>query len=294
MAGDGTVVMLGAFRVIYARGAFGGYGDAGFVAGTTAAGRGADGAVYLAEFTKGGNLPTVVHRSDDSAFWSTRRPPCRPEELPNCSADAGVTVSAELAGPDAATWLLTNQGMARLGTDSTAQYELFPAGLTFERWDDAALGADNAFWIVGSAQGTILREAADGTTTSFAVGGSPASIAAGSDGALWFTDTTAGRIARITTSGTVSTVVAKVNGGLTAADRITGGGDGALWFTEGAANKLARLTTGGTLTEFDVPSQGSAPAALTVAPDGSLWFLELNGSLLVHATLPTASSTVRF
>jgi virginiamycin B lyase len=113
----------------------------------------------------------------------------------------------------------------------------------------------------------------------------PRTIVAGPDGALWFTmpSRTIGGpsyIARISTSGAVTTFTVP---GLYP-NSLTVGPDGALWFTSQAnllqvnsktqvvwGGAVGRMTTSGAITSF--PVSGS-PGAITLGPDGALWFLD--------------------
>jgi streptogramin lyase len=71
---------------------------------------------------------------------------------------------------------------------------------------------------------------------------------------------------------------------------ITTGPDGNLWFAETAANKIGRMTPSGALTQFSLPAipagsqpdTGSGPpgpVAITVGPDGALWFVGVPGEI---------------
>jgi virginiamycin B lyase len=55
---------------------------------------------------------------------------------------------------------------------------------------------------------------------------------------------------------------------------ITFGSDSALWATAPNENKIFRMTTNGTVSEFPLPTADSQPNAITVGPDGGLWFTE--------------------
>jgi streptogramin lyase len=72
---------------------------------------------------------------------------------------------------------------------------------------------------------------------------------------------------------------------------ITTGPDGALWFV-GIPGEIGRITTSGVVTEFSLPAVPPAtgspsgtpdspatPAAITVGPDGALWFTGIPGEI---------------
>ena len=72
---------------------------------------------------------------------------------------------------------------------------------------------------------------------------------------------------------------------------ITTGPDGNLWFAETGADKIGRMTPAGAVTQFPLPpipvpaetqpNPGSAPGprAITVGPDGALWFVGVPGEV---------------
>ncbi|HVP61245.1 MAG TPA: hypothetical protein VMT11_11835, partial [Myxococcaceae bacterium] len=62
---------------------------------------------------------------------------------------------------------------------------------------------------------------------------------------------------------------------------------------------IGRITTGGTITEYPTPTSLSAPSAITVGPDGNLWFLEWHadkvgrittGGTITEFSVPTSAS----
>jgi virginiamycin B lyase len=56
-----------------------------------------------------------------------------------------------------------------------------------------------------------------------------------------------------------------------------------VWFTAPGRNKIGRLNrTTGALDEYDIPTADSYPADLDVAPDGSIWFTEMEGDKIGH------------
>mgnify|MGYP001245890215 CR=1 FL=1 len=61
-------------------------------------------------------------------------------------------------------------------------------------------GADGHVYVTGSASGTLMRIAPDGTSRSFTTGGKPWDIVNGADGDLYFTDSDSGRVRRFVSS----------------------------------------------------------------------------------------------
>lgn len=251
-------------------------------------GRGADGALYSGRISAGLASPPFVANETSSAKWTLVPPRCGA----GCDPILQAWPVAILAGPDGATWTLTQGGMLRLNADGTTTGLSFAA--TLMAFSDAVVGPDGAFWVVDGA-GAIERIPIAGNASAFAVGGRPTRIAAGADGAMWFLDLLGG-VRRITTSGSVTTVAPAPSGGFTAGDAIAQGADHAIWFTEATANKLGRIAPGGAFNEFASSTAGGSPTGVAAAPDGSLYFLEQNSSgvVLVHALLSQTLVTVGF
>ncbi len=103
-------------------------------------------------------------------------------------------------------------------------------------------------------------------------------ITTGPDGALWFTNYGQASVGRMTTSGKTTIYPAGAFGPTS----ITTGPDGALWFTNAATviccgdtlvatgGSIGRITTSGAVTTY--PTGEGDPGAITVGPDGALWF----------------------
>ena len=113
----------------------------------------------------------------------------------------------------------------------------------------------------------------------------PGTIAAGPDGNVWFTEYAQDRFARITPTGVVTTFdLPKGHHPY----GITGGPDGNLWITVNASildaqacsfvggeDYVAKVSTSGqVLATFPTPAPHRKPSAITVGPDGALWFAE--------------------
>jgi virginiamycin B lyase len=56
-----------------------------------------------------------------------------------------------------------------------------------------------------------------------------------------------------------------------------------VWFTSSDATTnagfIGRITPTGQITEFPIAASGSSPQAITVGPDGALWFADSAGSI---------------
>lgn len=234
--------------------------------GPSAYGRGADGARYSGWIDLSGAAPgaTVYREGVSPALrWSYPSGPV-----------------AILAGPDAATWVLTLDAMVRLNADGTTTALPLSSGPVFPI--DVVVGSDGAFWVT-EEEGSVERVPLHGPAQRIGVGGKPSRATAGPDGEVWFLDRN-GFVRRITPAGAVSTV-AVIAGGFSAGDAIAIGRDGALWATHGVANELVRIAPDGSTARYPVPGAGTVPTGIGAAPDGSLYFVEeiRGGLLLVHA-----------
>ena len=132
-----------------------------------------------------------------------------------------------------------------------------------------ATGRDGALWVADrddkihrvTTRGQITTYPLP-TPDSF-----PTSIVAGPDGALWFTESHGDRIGRITTSGQI-TEYAIPTPDAWAAD-ITVGPDGALYFTEGNTNVISRMNTAGKVTRrYPLPTADAVPTGLASTRHG--------------------------
>lgn len=172
--------------------------------------------------------------------------------------------------------------------------------------DHLVLGPDGAFWFFDGQNNRFGRVTTTGAYTFFSNVISPnaglAGMTAGPDGNMWFTECSLGRIGRITPSG----VVTEFSAGMTAKScpqNIVAGPDGNLWFTEASLssylgtpppytpggitnrNAIGRITPAGVITEFGEETLYSAGlTAITLGPDGNLWFTEGSGNRVGRIT----------
>ncbi len=179
--------------------------------------------------------------------------------------------------------------------------------------DGITTGPDGNLWFAETGADRIGRMTPAGVLTEFPLpavtvpAGStgpppgPTKITVGPDGALWFTGIP-GEVGRITTAGVVTEFAVPLvpppagsSAGTVSTEAvllaITTGPDGALWFT-GVPGEVGRITTTGVVTKFAVPDipppagspkgTASTPAtlsAITVGPDGALWFTGVPGEV---------------
>jgi streptogramin lyase len=180
-------------------------------------------------------------------------------------------------GPDANLWFTEESGaIGRITPDGTVTE--FRAGLTSDGDPHGiTAGPDANLWFT-ELGGAIGRITPAGAITEFRAGlpgnSAPRDITSGPDGNLWFTDID-GSIGRITPAGVITEFPTGLlfngeHGGITAGPV----SDGNLWFTA-QFGQIGRITTAGVVTAFSTGiTPGSRLAAITLGPDGNLWFTE--------------------
>ncbi len=284
---------------------------------------GADGALWFAGANEIGRITTagviteypiagiteasgVITAGPDGAIWFTENTTNQIGRITTAgtiteypiptanSAPWGIT-----SGRDGALWF-TESGANQLGRITTAgvisEYPIaFPSNYGLTR--AIVTGPDGALWFTHGSN--IVRITTPGSTIAYpiSVGNEyfPA-IAAGTDGALWYAGSCS--IGRITTAGASSTFA--IPGCTKHSDNdqgLTAGSGGDIWFTDRSLSgtSISRITTAGVITQYAIPNvtRGfntvSGPGAITLGPDGELWFTDLNG--IGEAFFVTANMT---
>jgi virginiamycin B lyase len=207
-----------------------------------------------------------------------------------------IEASAIGAGPDGNVWAAVGtSGTWTLGAVTPAGYVpsrvLAPPSSSMLP-NLLAAGPDGSVWVGDLLGADVVRVLPDGRTTSYegAQGpGDPTGIAFSGDGAAWVTESGAHEhIWEIAPTGQV--LDREIPAGLAQfgnchcdAHAIAAGPDGALWFVERMFGRIVRMTEGGEWTSFELPDPANVPVgelgaprpeALTVGPDGALWFLD--------------------
>jgi streptogramin lyase len=235
---------------------------------------------------------------------------------------AGSNPQDITAGPDGALWFTEgtadrNRPNGRIGRITPAgKITEFSVPTDSDAWSITP-GSDGALWFteeLGTKIGRIVPPLkqylaknsiapSPSPISEFAVkmGGVSHGIATGPDGALWFTLNKA--LGRITTGGTISTVPLPEADGTNDPVAIALGSDGALWFTVDAgcdcgqnsyfAGRIGRMTADQKITEFPVTTD-SFPNAMTLGPDGALWFTEQFGAKNKIGRITTGGKLVEF
>ena len=148
-------------------------------------------------------------------------------------------------------------------------------------------------------------------------GAQPQEVTVGPDGNLWYTDAASGvfkfsptarvPLACSPASSTLGNLGCEVSADPVAPNDIVAGPDGAMWFTESAGGNpkggqsyfpasIGRLTTAGSYSSYPVPASArSVPGldAITVGPNGNLWFTEAAVNRIGEVTPRAAGPVVR-
>ena len=183
---------------------------------------------------------------------------------------------------------------------------------------DIVSGPDGALWFTEAHGDRIGRVTTTGDVTEYPIptaGAFASDITVGPDGALWFTESSGNKIGRITTKGELTEYPLAAAAQPAA---IVTGRDGALYFAEANTNAITRMNTKGQVTrrsplpiadatpvslaptrhgvyvsQHSLGSIGfmsyggafgrplrtkSAPDAITIGPDGALWYASGNES----------------
>jgi streptogramin lyase len=162
-------------------------------------------------------------------------------------------------------------------------------------------GPDGDVWfaISGTTPG-IGRVTSNGSIAEFGSsdglnpGADPTEIALGADGNLWFTDHgTTPAIGRITPAGNINEYPLA---GPMGPQLIVAAPGGDLWFVdyEAGVASIARITPAGTITGFGAShglNAGSEPNAMTLGPEGDMWFTDAGSTYAIGKVTPSGEIT---
>ncbi len=150
-------------------------------------------------------------------------------------------------------------------------------------------GPDGNLWFTEYYSDKIGRVTPVGAVTEFALSdpnSSAAGITAGPDGNLWVT-AYPGEIYRVTPNGSMTMFTLPTTP--TVPFAITAGPDGNLWFSFDAEftsqntqndNLLGSITPSGKVSTLSLPTKSSNVDAITLGPDGNLWFTDYGNDLI--------------
>jgi virginiamycin B lyase len=191
--------------------------------------------------------------------------------LPRGSAPGGIVL-----GPDGAIWF-TEGGADRLGRiDATGSITTLALPLGAHPRNLAI--ADGALWVTEYGRNAIARVSLNGTVAEYPLlraDSKPKVIVRSSTGALWFSEEGGQRLGRLYPGGAI--VEYDVPGNVRGTGALAAGGDGTIFFVTGSEHawiEIGSFSSDGELTGLGcVDESCDLPvSALTVGPEGSLWY----------------------
>jgi virginiamycin B lyase len=188
----------------------------------------------------------------------------------------GAAPHGIVIGPDGAMWF-AETGSGRLGRiDASGSIATFMLPIGSHPLDLAVAGG--ALWVTENGRNAIARVQPDGDVTEYSLphpDSKPKAIVRGAGDELWFSEEAGSRLGHIGQDGVITEFDVPGNVGGTGA--LAAGLDGTIFFVTGngrAFVEVGSLSPSGELTGLacvtvtcDLPV-----SALTVAPDGSLWY----------------------
>src|SRR5438874_1817842 len=182
------------------------------------------------------------------------------------------------AGPDGNLWFV-EQATDKVGRITTAgSITEFAVLSTGSQSEPITVGPDGNLWIPERQVDKIAKVTTSGVATEYTLPTAPArprGITAGPDGNVWFTESLGDKVGRITPSGTITEFTVPNAAGKPHPRGIAAGVDGRIWFAEDDGRAVYSLTTSGTFSAaYPIASASCTPFQMTVAADGSVWFIE--------------------
>jgi streptogramin lyase len=198
--------------------------------------------------------------------------------------DPGAMLNDLTAGPDGDMWFTDRQsGHPGIGRVSPAgSITEFSVANSMSMPNQITAGPDGNVWFSDNgAPAAIGRVKPDGTIDEFStglqMGADPdGGITAGPDGNVWFTDEYAPHreVGRITPSGSIQEFDDHGTG-LNLQNDLVLGIDGNLWMPESTDGAVGvAVPSSGAVTEFPTTDPNADLEAMTVGPDGNLWFTD--------------------
>lgn len=263
-----------------------------------------------------GRLPGAVVAGKDGKLWFTEGPngSQRIGRITTTGVVTEISIAPSIAdmlavAPDGTLWFARDTGEPGFGSISPQGTVTPFMPLSTGSTRKLAVGPDGNLWFTDAQNNAILRVTPKGVVTSFPLptpDAEPWKITAGPGNSLWFTEFRGRKIGRITEDGKITEYPISDAIG---PDGIGAGPNNTVWFTEirpaaPGGGAIGRVTLSGTVTLFPIEPADSwsiigNPDAITLGPDGNLWFTSLNGGLgrstpdgqIRAVTLPTLSAT---
>jgi sugar lactone lactonase YvrE len=168
---------------------------------------------------------------------------------------------------------------------------LIPAFPGLRKPEETADGPDGEIYVSDNASFSVYRIAPDGTH-GVAVGPAnglvePKGLAVGPEGTLYVADEGARRVLAFAPGAEAPVVLADPARGASSPESLQRAADGTLYVTDDHAGGVLRIAPDGAVDAFLTAAEVRWADAVSVAPDGDLWFSEANpdtGPRLLHYT----------
>ena len=192
--------------------------------------------------------------------------------------EQAMTVSTDIptavaAAPGGCVWF-TIDFSDSIGCVEDAKVRRIPKGGRSVEPIGLAADAFGAAWFTDPSTLSVKRITPAGEVRTFPIG-TPivrlGRLAVAPDGGVWFAESTAYSITRLKDGKFTRHVFESLRGGPYG---VAVGADGTVWATLQSGNRLVRITPDGALSEIEIPTFGSSPTDVAVAPDGGVWFVE--------------------
>ncbi|MDQ6892455.1 MAG: Virginiamycin B lyase [Acidobacteriota bacterium] len=232
-----------------------------------------------------GRSPQGIAFGPDGALWFTESS----RRIGRLTTDGLLTeytvpstgLATIVVGPDASLWYTAFFSFV-VGKITTAGVATeYPTPVTPISPDQIAPGPDGALWFTLYSDSRVGRITTSGQVTMLPLpsGAVARAIAKGSDGQLWLAPESAA-IGRLTVSGAYSEIPIPSGGSAAGEGTLATSAVGDVWFSESVAKRIGRILRNGGLEEFPLPSLAGFPQAITVGPDGAVWFAEFGQPII--------------
>jgi virginiamycin B lyase len=226
--------------------------------------------------------PAGVATGGDGALYVTARTTDQVHrvttegEITSYQLTAGAFPTDIVAGPDGALWFTESRGdrIGRITTSGNVTEYPIPTADAFAA--DITVGSDGALWFTESNTGKVGRITTAGQLTEYPLAAPdvlPGPIVTGRDGALYFAERNTDQIVRMTTDGTITKRVQLPLGANVLSLAPTRRG---LYISEHSLSGIGSMSYAGALGRFTPVKSG--PDAITIGPDGALWYASGNES----------------
>jgi streptogramin lyase len=138
-------------------------------------------------------------------------------------------------------------------------------------------GIDKALWVTLTNDAAIMRISTTGKAEIYPTP-SPASQPEAitlNGSKMWFTEFATGCVGSITAVGTITEYPTLLSENMSTG--MATGANSTTWFVTDF-DGIGRISQAGKVKLFSLPDNNSQPTAITLGPDGNMWFIEFEGS----------------